>query len=101
MRSSSLISGTRPWSWTVIESSLKEDWSLANVIEERGQFWWFGEDGQTSSLAQAVHGLLTINDEGLISLELEGALFLEDPKVSWDWDASRWLADEKRIVGRL
>ena len=35
---------------------------MANVIEERGQFWWFGETGPTSSLEQAVHGLLTISE---------------------------------------
>jgi hypothetical protein len=74
---------------------------LANVIEERGQFWWFGEQGQTSSLENSVHGLLKVSDEGQIILQLEGPLWLENPAVSWGWDASRWLAPEKRIIGRL
>jgi hypothetical protein len=74
---------------------------LANVIEERGQFWWFGEEGQTSSLEQSVHGLLTVSEEGQITLQLEGPLWLEEPNVSWEWDASRWLAPGKRIIGRL
>jgi hypothetical protein len=74
---------------------------LANAIEERGQFWWFGEEGQTSSLEHSMHGLLTISEEGQITLQLEGPLWFEEPNVSWDWDASRWLASEKRIIGRL
>ncbi len=74
---------------------------MANVIEERGQFWWFGEQGQTSSLENSVHGLLKVSDEGQIILQLEGPLWLENPAVSWGWDASRWLAPEKRIIGRL
>lgn len=74
---------------------------MAYAIEERGQFWWFGEIGQTSSLEQAVHGLLTISEEGSITLQLEGPLFLENPDVNWEWDASRWLEDDKRILGRL
>lgn len=74
---------------------------MANVIESRGQFWWFGEEGETSSLEHSVHGLLTISDEGHISVQLEGPLWLENPKTSWGWDASRWLPANKRIVGRL
>lgn len=74
---------------------------MANAIEERGQFWWFEETGQTSSLEQAVHGLLTISEEGLITLQLEGPLYLENSDVSWEWDASRWLPNDKRILGRL
>lgn len=74
---------------------------LANVIEERGQFWWFGAGGQTSSLEHSVHGLLTVSDEGHIVLQLEGPLWLENPSVSWQWDASRWLPSDKRILGRL
>jgi hypothetical protein len=74
---------------------------MANAVEARGQFWWFGEEGQTSSLEQSVHGLLTISDEGHISLQLEGPLWLQDPSTSWAWDASRWLQPDKRIVGRL
>jgi hypothetical protein len=75
--------------------------SLANAIEERGQFWWFGEEGQNSSLENSVHGLLVVSEEGQIALQLEGPLWLESPNVSWEWDASRWLGAEKRIVGRL
>ena len=44
----------------------KSEMQLANVIEERGQFWWFGEERQTSSLEQSVHGLLTVSEEGQI-----------------------------------
>ena len=75
--------------------------TLTNVVEARGQFWWFGEEGQTSSFEDSVHGLLTVNEKGQITLQLEGPLWLENPNVSWEWDASRWLAPEKRIVGRL
>ena len=67
---------------------------MANVIEERGQFWWFGEEGQTSSLEQSVHGLFTVSEEGQITLQLEGPLWLAEPNVSWEWDASRRLAPE-------
>ena len=44
---------------------------------------------------------LTISEDGLITLQLEGALRLDDPHVSWEWDASRWLQPDKRIIGRL
>ena len=56
---------------------------------------------KTSSLKNSVHGLLTINEKGQITLQLEGPLWFKDPKVSWDWHASRWLPATKRIIGRL
>src|SRR5258708_37607221 len=36
-----------------------------------------------------------------MAVELEGPLWLEEPNVSWEWDASGWLAPKKRIIGRL
>lgn len=54
-----------------------------------------------SSLEHSVHGLLTVSEEGQITLQLEAPLWLEEPNVSWGWDASRWLVAEKRIIGRL
>ena len=71
------------------------------MLEERGQFWWFGGEGQTSSLEHSVHGLIIVNEDGQITLQLEGPLWLKEPNVSCDWDASRWLGQEKRIIGRL
>lgn len=75
---------------------------MANALEERGRFWWFGEaHGNTTSLETSIPGALTISEEGHVKLELEGSLWYENPEVSFDWNASRWLPHEKRIAGRL
>ena len=75
---------------------------MANVVEDRGVFWWFGKThGHTASLETSIPGKLTISDEGRIELQLDGALWLEDPEVSFHWDKSRWLPSDTRIVGQL
>ncbi len=75
---------------------------MANVIEDRGVFWWFGEThGHTASLKTSIPGKLTISDEGHIEVQLEGALWLEDPEVGFHWDKSRLLPTGTRIVGQL
>lgn len=58
-------------------------------------------NGHTASLETSIPGKLTISDEGHIELQLEGALWLEDPEVSFHWDKSRWLPTEARVVGQL
>jgi hypothetical protein len=75
---------------------------VANVLEERGVFWWFEEaHGHTASLETSIPGKLTISEEGHIDLQLESPLWFEKPEVSFHWDESRWLQPEKRISGRL
>lgn len=75
---------------------------MANVLDERGMFWWFEEShGNTNSLETSIHGALTISEEGHINLQLEGSLWFENPEVGFHWDESRWLPNEKRIAGRL
>src|SRR6476646_8339476 len=75
---------------------------MANALEERGVFWWFGEThGHTASLEASVPGKFTIGDEGHIELQLEGSLWFESPGVSFHWDESRWLPTDRRIAGRL
>jgi hypothetical protein len=75
---------------------------VANVVDERGVFWWFEEaHGHTASLETSIPGKLTISEEGHIQLQLEGPLWFEAPDVSLHWDSSRWLPYEKRIAGLL
>ena len=75
---------------------------MANEIDARGMFWWFGaEHGHTASRETSIPGKLTISDEGKIQLQLEGALWLENPEVSCRWDESRWLPLDVRIAGCL
>jgi hypothetical protein len=52
---------------------------MANAIEQRGFFWWAGDPSRPSHSPQtAVPGLLTIAAEGRTSLEIDGALALDD-----------------------
>lgn len=74
---------------------------MANALAQRGQFWWLGGEGPTSSLENSVHGLLNVTEQGDISLQLEGHLWLAEPDVSWEWDATRWLPEHVKIAGRL
>jgi hypothetical protein len=75
---------------------------MANIIEDRGVFWWFRTaDGHTASLETAIPGTLTISEEGHIRLQLEGPLWYEDPEAYSRWDESRWFDSDKRIAGRL
>lgn len=75
---------------------------MANVLEQRGVFWWFEEaHGHTASPETAIPGALIISEEGHIQLQLEGSLWFENPTMSLQWDDSRWLPHEKRIAGRL
>jgi hypothetical protein len=68
------------------------------TLQERGFFWWFEEHGMVaSSKPPSVPGLLTISDEGSISLETEGALCEE--KVRPDW-REPWIVSG-RVTGQL
>jgi ApeA N-terminal domain 1 len=75
---------------------------MANEIDKTGIFWWFAaEHEHTASRETSIPGTLTISDEGEIRLQLEGALWLENPEVSFRWDESRWLPMDTRIAGYL
>jgi hypothetical protein len=75
---------------------------MANEIEKKGIFWWFGaEHGHTASRETSIPGTLTVTDEGKIRLQLEGALWLESPRTGFGWDESRWLPMDVRIAGCL
>ena len=74
---------------------------MANILDERGLFWFKEGCGNTASLETSIPGTLTISEEGHINLQLEGSLWYESPKVGFDWGEWRWLPDEKRIAGRL
>ncbi len=75
---------------------------MANEIDAKGTFWWFGaEHGHTASRETSIPGTLTISEDGKIQLQLEGALWLENTKVSFGWDESRWLPMDVRIAGCL
>ena len=75
---------------------------MANVVEQRGFFWWINEpNGQTNSKETSVPGLLTISEEGHIELNLDGALWYAEPPEPVRWGVPRLLPHNKWITGRL
>lgn len=75
---------------------------MANEIDKKGVFWWFGAaHAHTASHETGIPGTLTVTDDGKIQLQLEGALWLENPEVIFRWDESRWLPAHTRIAGCL
>ncbi len=73
---------------------------MAEVLKERGFFWWFDEPAlPAQSKETSVPGLLTITDQGQITLEIDGSLC---PKGEYqDWSKSRSLPESRRIEGLL
>jgi hypothetical protein len=71
------------------------------VLEERGLFWWHHEPIPEKQFApnSAVSGLLKIDKDGLITLELEGYLSADKMSVMLQGEDAN-LAD-KRIEGIL
>jgi hypothetical protein len=73
---------------------------MANAIEQRGFFWWTGDPSRPSNSPQtAVPGLLTVTAEGRTSLEIDGALALDDEHA--DWTKPRTFNPRLSIVGML
>jgi ApeA N-terminal domain 1 len=68
------------------------------TLQERGFFWWFEGDGTVvNSKPQSIPGLLTISDEGRITLEMDGALCLEQVRPDW---REPWIVSG-RVTGQL
>jgi len=73
---------------------------MAEILKERGFFWWFNEPKlPTNSKETSVPALLTITDDGQITLEADGSLCLKDEYQ--DWSKPRTFPEMRRIAGRL
>jgi ApeA N-terminal domain 1 len=67
-------------------------------LQERGFFWWFEEHGTgVNSKPPSIPGLLTISDEGGITLEIDGVLCLEQVRPDWH---EPWIMSG-RVTGQL
>lgn len=74
--------------------------AMANTLEERGFFWWVNEpDRPAHSQETSVPGLLTITDEGQITLNVDGALCGKDEYSNWT--EPRTFPDSRLIAGKL
>lgn len=73
---------------------------MAEIIKERGYFWWFNEPSRSAnSKSNSVPGLLTISNDGQIALETDSALCLVDEYR--DWSKPRCFPKSKRVAGYL
>jgi hypothetical protein len=73
---------------------------MAEILKERGFFWWFNELRlPTNSEETSVPALLTITDDGQITLEADGSLCLKNEYH--DWSKPRTFPESRRIAGRL
>lgn len=73
---------------------------MADTLKERGFFWWFNDPSLPArSLDTSVPGLLTITDDGQITLETDGSLCLKGEYQ--DWSESRILPESRRVHGLL
>jgi hypothetical protein len=73
---------------------------MVEIVKERGFFWWFNEPNlPANSEGSSIPALLTITDDGQITLEAEGALCLKDEYQGWF--EPRTLPESRRIAGRL
>jgi hypothetical protein len=73
---------------------------MANILEQRGLFWWFNEsDLPARSKEAAVPGLLTITDDGRTTLQTDGPLCGNDEHT--DWTKPRSFPPSRRIAGLL
>jgi ApeA N-terminal domain 1 len=72
------------------------------LLEERGLFWWHDAIIQEGHFApeESISGLLTISDNGKITLDLDGVLPVETSYLSKIFDTSA-LPDNKFIRGIL
>jgi ApeA N-terminal domain 1 len=74
---------------------------MATVLKQRGFFWWLNESrGGTNSKETSVPGLLTISEEGHVQLDLDGALWYEDPS-RMRFGQPQVVPKGKLITGRL
>ncbi len=70
------------------------------MLRERGFFWWFNESNLPAhSKETSVPSLLTITDDGQITLEADGSLCLKDEYK--DWSKPRTFPPSRRIAGWL
>jgi hypothetical protein len=73
---------------------------MANIVEQRGFFWWLNEpDTPAHSKETSIPALLTITDEGQITLDVDGSLCANDEYR--DWTKPRPLPASRRVVGQL
>ncbi len=73
---------------------------MAKILEQRGFFWWFDQpDVPVHSKETSAPALLTISDEGQITLDVDGSLCGNDEYR--DWTKPRPLPTSRRIVGQL
>ncbi len=73
---------------------------MAETLKERGFFWWFNEpDLLARSQDTAIPGLLTITNDGQITLKTDGSLCLKGEYENWS--ESRTLPESRRISGLL
>jgi hypothetical protein len=73
---------------------------MAKILEQRGFFWWFDRpDGPAHSKETSVPALLTVSDEGQITLDADGSLCGNDEYR--DWTKPRLLPATRKIVGQL
>ena len=73
---------------------------MANTIEQRGFFWWFNEPHLPAhSKETSIPGLLTITEDGQITLQIDGALCGNDEHT--DWTKPRSFPATRRIAGLL
>lgn len=73
---------------------------MANILEERGFFWWFNEPDRTAhSRETSLPGLLAVTDEGQITLDVDGALCGKDEYRCWT--EPRTFPASRRIAGQL
>jgi hypothetical protein len=75
---------------------------MANIVEQRGFFWWLNDSNdQTNTEKTSIPGSLTISEEGHIQLNLDGTLWQAEPLEPLPWGTPRLLPYGKRITGRL
>jgi hypothetical protein len=73
---------------------------VAAALKERGFFWWFNEPNLPArSQDTSVPGLLTITDDGQITLETDGSLCLKDEYQNLS--EPHTLPASRRILGLL
>jgi hypothetical protein len=73
---------------------------MTEILRERGFFWWFNEPNlSANSKETSVPALLTVTDDGQITLETDGALCSVDEHR--DWSKPGTFPESKRIAGRL
>lgn len=73
---------------------------MAETLKDRGFFWWFDESNHPANSKQtSVSALLTISDDGQITLDVDGTLCRKDE--FGHWTETRILLESRRIAGQL